>query len=116
MSRKLHVHVGEGFDALAARVADAWHRAERGKAVAEDHLTFASWEAVANVMTAKRFALLRHLHRNPAASVAALARDLGRDYKRVHEDVEALAATGLVERHAGGLRADYDEIRTVIAL
>lgn len=116
MSRKLQVHVGEGFDAVAERVAEAWRRAERGEPVAEDHLTFVSWEALAMVMTAKRFALLRHLHRHPAASVAALARDLGRDYKRVHEDVEALAAAGLVERDAAGLRADYDEIRTVIAL
>jgi predicted transcriptional regulator len=116
MSRKLQVHVGQGFDAVAARVADAWHRVERSEIVAEDHLTFVSWEALAKVMTPKRFALLRHLHRHPAASVAALARALGRDYKRVHEDVEALAAAGLIERDAAGLRADYDEIRSVIEL
>lgn len=116
MSRKLQVHVGEGIDAVAGRVADAWHRAERGEAVAEDHLTFVSWEALARVMTAKRFALYRHLHRQPAASVAALARELARDYKRVHEDVEALTAARLIERDSAGLRAGYDEIRTVIAL
>lgn len=116
MSRKLQVHVGQSFGAVAARVADAWHRAERGETVAEDHLTFVSWEALAKVMTSKRMALLRHLHRHPATSVAALARALGRDYKRVHEDVEALTAAGLIERSAAGLRADYDELRTIIAL
>ncbi len=116
MSRRLKVHVGEGFDALAKRVAAAWHRAEAGETVDEDHVTFASWEALARVMTGKRFELLRHLHRQPAHSVADLARALGRDYKRVHEDVEALVAAGLVERDAEGVRTDYDEIRTIIAI
>lgn len=35
---------------------------------------------------------------NPAPSVKALAERLRRDYKRVHEDVETLAASGLVRR------------------
>jgi len=116
MSKELQVHVGGKFDTMAKRVAGAWHRAERGEDVSENHLTFASWDALSRVMTTKRFDLLRHLHRNPAASVAALARGLGRDYKRVHEDVEALSAAGLIERDGGGLRADYGEIRTVISL
>jgi predicted transcriptional regulator len=116
MKRKLQVHVGGKFDTVAKRVGDAWNRAARGEAVSEDHLTFVSWDALSKVMTTKRFELLRHLHRHPAASVAALARDLERDYKRVHEDVEALASAGLIERDNAGLRADYDEIRTVIAL
>jgi predicted transcriptional regulator len=48
--------------------------------------------------------------------IRALARDLGRDYKRVHDDVSALEAVGLIERKDGTLRADYDEIRTSISL
>jgi hypothetical protein len=44
-------------------------------------------------------------------SVLALARALGRDYKRVHEDVEALVAAGLLDRNDAGLRADYDAIQ-----
>jgi hypothetical protein len=36
---------------------------------------------------------------------------LGRDYKRVHEDVEALVAAGLLDRNDAGLRADYDAIQ-----
>lgn len=83
MSKDLKVHVGADFDAAAKRVADAWHRAEAGESVDEDNLTFVSWNALSRVMTTRRFELLRHLHRNPAASVAALARALTRDYKRV---------------------------------
>ena len=116
MSKVLKVHVGGGFDAVAGRVAEAWRRAERGEAVNEDHLTFVSWETLSKVMTPKRFELLRHLHRHPAVSVASLARSLARDYKRVFEDVEALNQAGLIERDKEGLRADYDEVRTVIAL
>jgi predicted transcriptional regulator len=119
MSRSLKIHVGGGFDAVARRVARAWHRAERGRtgrAAAEEHLTFVSWVALAKAMTEKRLELLRRLHRRPAKSVAALARGLRRDYKRVHQDVAALEAAGLIARGRGGLRADYDEIRTVIAL
>jgi predicted transcriptional regulator len=117
MSRKVTVHVGGGFDRVADRVAKAWHRAARGEGVrTEDHVTFANWRALASVMTDKRFELLRHLHRQPEPSVAALARSLGRDYKRVHADVEALATAGLIERDREGLRAEYEEIRTVVAL
>lgn len=115
MSR-LDIHVGSTLDDMKRRVVDAVGRAVRGEAVHEEHVAFESWEALASVMTTRRFEMLRHLHRHPEASVAALARSLGRDYKRVHEDVEALAKVGLIQRSDRGLRADYDEIRTSIAL
>ena len=89
---KLDIHVGGTFADTKARILDAIARAKGGETVREDHVTFASWEALARVMTTKRFQLLRHLHVSPEVSVAALARSLGRDYKRVHEDVEALSA------------------------
>jgi predicted transcriptional regulator len=62
-------------------------------------------------MTANRLELLRHVHRTAPRSVLAVARALGRDYKRVHEDVEALIAAGLLDRDESGLRADYDAIQ-----
>ena len=113
---KLEIHVGGTLEDMKRRVADAVKRAKRGEAVREEHVNFESWEALASVMTTKRFEMLRHLHRQPEASVASLARSLKRDYKRVHEDVEALSQAGLIERSDHGLRAEYDEIRTQIAL
>jgi len=114
---KKTVIVGESLRDAAARVADAWHRAERGEPVEpQDVLTFVTWSALASVMTDKRHELLRHLHQHPASSIRALARDLGRDYKRVHEDVTALEAVGLIERDGPLLRASYDEIHTLIKL
>lgn len=116
MSKEIDVHIGGEFDDIAARVAASWHRAEKGETVAEDHLTFVDWDAFSSTMTAKRLELLKYLHRNPQVSIAALARNLGRDYRRVHEDVEILARAGLIEQDRAGLRTGYDEIRTVIAL
>ena len=114
---KKKVIVGGSLEEAAARVEDAWRRAERGERVeAEDNVTFVSWSALASRMTDKRHELLRRLHREPAVSIRALARDLGRDFKRVHEDVKALEAIGLIEREGGLLRADYDEILASIRL
>ena len=115
MSKK--VFVGGTLVDAAKRVADVWHRAERGEKIApQENVTFVSWSALAAVMTDKRHELLRYLHKHPEPSVSALARNLRRDYKRVHEDVAALTKIGLVEKKDKVLRADYDEIRAVIAL
>lgn len=116
MTTRLDIHVGGSFADSRKRILAAVERARRGDVPGEEHVTFASWEALAAVMTTRRFEVLRHLRRRPERSIAALARSLGRDYKRVHEDVEALVAAGLIDRDATGLHADYDEIHTSIAL
>jgi predicted transcriptional regulator len=113
---KLEIHVGNTLEDMKQRVVDAVTRSRQGEAVREEHVTFETWEALASVMTTKRLEMLRHLNRNPEASVASLARILKRDYKRVYEDVKALSDAGLIERTDHGLRAEYDEIRTQIAL
>ncbi len=113
---RLDIHVGGKFADTKRRTLDAVTRSLNGETVSEDHVTFETWEALAAVMTSKRFELVRHLHRHPEASIAALARSLKRDYKRVHEDVDALAAAGLIDRSGEGLRAEYDEIHTRIAI
>ncbi|MCG5243683.1 hypothetical protein ACIU1J_25530 [Azospirillum doebereinerae] len=106
----------DALDQAAAEVAKAWKAAEAGHPVAPtDRLYFASWEALCTVLTPKRYELLRHLRRTPADSIRALARGLGRDVKRVHEDVAALEELGLVERDdAGRLIMPVDEIASSI--
>lgn len=66
----------------------------------------------------KRFELLRHVHQHPAKTIRALALTLGRDYRRVHKDVEALEAAGLLDRDKEGMRAEYDafDVRMRVAL
>jgi predicted transcriptional regulator len=109
MTKTLEIHVDDSAEALAWRLIDAWHRADRGEAVEEHHLSFESWAGLTSVLTPRRLELLRHLRRHPATRIAELARALGRDYKRVHADVQALAAAGLIDRTAAGLRAGYGE-------
>src|SRR3954467_6116425 len=115
---ELKIHVHNTLDDMGARFVDAWRRAERGETVQERHLSFNSFETLARTRRPRGLELLRPVHRTPAASIAALARAVGRDYKRVHEDVQALAVAGLIEREPDGtgLSAPYDAIRTTIAL
>lgn len=104
------------LDQAAADVAAVWKAAEAGQPIIPtDRLYVANWEALCAVLTPKRFALLRHLHRVPAPGIRALARDLGRDVKRVHADVTALIELGLIERDAEGrLTVPMDEIASSI--
>ncbi len=84
-------------------------------AEAENRLHFLDWAALCAVLTPKRYALLPHLRQTPATGVPASARALGRDVKRVHADVVALAELGLLARAAdGGLSTPMDEIASMI--
>jgi len=108
--------VGGGLEEDAGAFLDAWHRAERGERVDEHVLAFDSWEALAAVMTGERYRLLRHVHAHPEPSVSALARALGRQYRRVHADVAALEAAGLLNRCEGEVRAAVEKITAEIRL
>ena len=111
------ITVGGPFeDEAARRFVDAWHRAERGETFRERHLTFESWDTLAGVLTGKRMELLRYVRRHTVTSVRALAKALGRDYRNVHADVQALTGAGLLDTVDGGVRADYDAIETKIAI
>jgi predicted transcriptional regulator len=56
------------------------------------------------------------VRRHNVTSIRALAKALSRDYSNVHADVRALAAAGLLDATAKGVRADYDSIETKIAI
>jgi predicted transcriptional regulator len=108
--------VGGSLEEDAVAFLDAWHRAERGESVDENVLAFESWEALASVLTGERYRLLRHVHAHPEPSVSALARSLGRQYRRVHADVAALEEAGLIDRSAGQVRTMVDRITAEIRL
>ena len=59
-------------------------------------------------LSEKRWELVRAAQGKGELSVRELARMVGRDVKRVHEDVVILAGLGLLERtHAGGVICPY---------
>ncbi len=115
MSGTINLHVGS-IDDMGKRFIGAWHKLEQGAALDETHLTFLDLETMVSTLSPKRLALLRHVRQHPAKNIAALARSLGRDYKRVHEDVAALVHAGLLERDIPGIRAPYDSVHTEISL
>jgi len=115
MSKKVHVHVGTMED-MGRRFVHAWRRLDSGKKVRKRHLTFPDLPALLNSQTPRRLELLREVHSNPAPSIRALAGRLGRDYRRVHGDVETLAAVGLLLRDDNGISAPYDVIQAAFNL
>jgi predicted transcriptional regulator len=110
------VIIGGSLEEDAAAFLDAWRRIERGEGVHDTALAFESWEALASVMTGERYRLMRHVHAHPEPSVSALARALGRQYRRVHADVAALEEVGLVDRTGGEVRATVEKITVEIRL
>ena len=75
----------------------AWKAAAAGKPITPRQGTyFTSLEAARKVLTPRRLELLRAIRRNRPASISQLAQLLGRDFKNVHTDVQALARYGLV--------------------
>ncbi len=100
MTNDLQIEIGGSAEDMGRRFIDAWHKAERGEIVPSAHgLTFENWDAFVATLSPARIALLKRLAMDgPAPSINALAVALGRPYRRVHDDVAALHAAGLVER------------------
>ena len=115
MSKRIKVNAG-ALEDMGQRFVNAWHRLEKGEKVRERHLTFPDLPAMLSALSPKRLELLRAVHDQPARSVKALAERLGRDYKRVHEDVETLTASGLLHRENGSVSAPYDAITAEMRL
>jgi len=114
---KTEIEIGQGLRGVLAEAATAWKVAEAGAPLApSSRLCFVDWAALCAVLTPKRYELLRRLRQEPAPGIRALARTLGRDVKRVHRDVVALAELGLIHRdpESGALSTDLDEVSSVI--
>jgi predicted transcriptional regulator len=112
---KMTVHVGGARD-MGQRFSEAFRRAVAGEDFEERHITFLSLEEMMSALTPKRLELLRYLHKNNVGSIKALAQELGRDYKRVHEDVKTLEAAGLIVREAGRFGAPWTALAAEVAL
>ena len=116
MTNDIKIGIGGSLEDDGKAFVAAWRRTERGGDVHERALVFESWELLTKVMTGERFRLLKHVHAHPEPSISALARSLGRQYRRVHADVAALESVGLLARHAGALHATADTLKADIRL
>lgn len=76
-----------------------------------EHLNFESPGVFFSRLSEKRWTVVRALQGQGEMAVRELARRVGRDVKRVHEDVQVLTELGLVERTAdGGVMCPFDEV------
>lgn len=65
-------------------------------------ISFASPELLWQILTQKRWALLRYMVGRGPMTIRGLAREMGRDVKGVHTDVHTLLNAGLVDRIEDG--------------
>ena len=84
---------------LAETLADAARAMKTGRAEREAR-SFATPELLWQVLTAKRWELLKVLSGAGPMSIREVARRVGRDVKAVHRDVTALLNAGVLSRTA----------------
>ena len=87
---------------LKAALDDATRSMKTGRADREARISFASPELLWQVLTAKRWELLKTMCGAGPISIREAARRVGRDVKAVHGDVKALLDAGVVSRNAAG--------------
>ncbi len=86
----------------AEAMADFVRAGKTGKPEKAARISFATPELLWEVLTAKRWELLKMLCGAGPMSIREAARRVGRDVKAVHGDVTALLNAGLIERAEGG--------------
>ena len=83
-------------------VADFVRAWKTNKAEKSARISFATPDLLWQVLTAKRWALLKALCGAGPVSIREAALRVGHDVKAVHEDVTALLKAGVLDRPAGG--------------
>ena len=87
---------------LKETLGDATRAMKTGRAEREARIGFASPELLWQVLTAKRWELLKAMCGAGPMSIREAARRVGRDVKAVHGDVKALLDAGVLGRSAAG--------------
>jgi predicted transcriptional regulator len=88
-----------------------------GRADREARISFASPELLWQVLTAKRWELLKTMCGAGPISIREAARRVGRDVKAVHGDVKALLDAGVLSRNAAGaIEFPFESVRVEFML
>ena len=102
---------------LAEALADASFAMKSGRAEREARIGFATPELLWQVLTAKRWELLKAMCGAGAMSIREAARRVGSDVKAVHGDVKALLDAGVLSRAAnGGVEFPFEAIKVEFML
>lgn len=91
---------------------DFVHSWKTSKPKKSARISFANPELLWQVLTAKRWALLKMLCGAEPVSIREAARRVNRDVKAVHGDVTALLNAGVLERsESGGIVFPFDAVK-----
>jgi len=102
---------------LKETLADASHAMKKGRVKPEARISFATPELLWEVLTAKRWELLKALCGAGPLSIRAAARLVGRDVKAVHGDVKALLEAGILDRTSDGrIQFPFDAVKVEFLL
>lgn len=106
-TRRLLITMNSNWrDALRAAAKRASARTYQGEV-----LNFEDPGSFFGRLTERRWELLRTLQTQGSMSIRELARRVGRDVRRVHDDVEALTELGVVERtENGGAACPFEDV------
>lgn len=97
---------------LSDTLADAARAMKIGKGEAEARIGFASPELLWQVLSAKRWELLKSMCGAGPMSIREAARRVGRDVKAVHSDVSALLNAGVLSRLVSGqVEFPFDSVK-----
>ena len=103
--------------ALQDTLADASRTMKTGRAKPEARISFATPELLWEVLTAKRWELLKALCGAGPVSIREAARRVERDVKAVHGDVKALLEAGLLNRTPDGrIEFPFDAVKVEFLL
>ena len=102
---------------LAKTLGDAARAMKTGRAEREARIGFATPELLWQVLSAKRWELLKTLCGAGPMSIREAARRVGRDVKAVHGDLTALLNAGVLTRNAdGAIEFPYDAVKVEFML
>jgi predicted transcriptional regulator len=102
---------------LSDTLGDAARAMKTGRAEREARIGFATPELLWQVLTAKRWELLKALCGAGPVSIREAARRVGRDVKAVHGDVTALLDAGVLNRVADGrIEFPYEAVKVEFML
>ena len=102
---------------LRGALAEAARAMKTGRAEREAHISFAAPELLWEVLTAKRWELLKVLCGAGPVSIREAARRARRDVKAVHGDVTALLQAGVLTRAADGrIEFPFDTVKVEFLL
>lgn len=102
---------------LRETLADTARVMKTRRAERETRISFATPELLWEVLTAKRWELLKTLRGAGPVSIREAARRVGRDVKAVHRDVSALLQAGVLSRTPNGrIEFPFDAVKVEFLL